>query len=192
MNRAAIYTRTMEGTEPDAATLQRYCADQGWEVVKQYHDRTLLGARDKRRQQDNLLRDSKGGLFDVVVVLSLSVWGKSLSHIVDSISALKKQGISLVSLQDKIDPETVDAMRIFMKAQKTEKIKAGMLIARLRGQQIGRTPTPTGQVASIISCFEEGKHSIREISRLKGIPRSTIHKIVAQHKSNLQGDQTVK
>lgn len=181
--RAALYTRTMEDHDPDADILRKYCGDQGWEIVHQYHDRTLLGAKDRRKQQDILLRDSKNNEFDVVVVVSLAAWGKNLKHIVDSISALKQQGVSFVSLQDQIDLETMVALKTFLKAQKSEKVKAGMMIARLRGLQIGRTPLPTSQVASIISCFEQGKKSVRDVAKQTSIPRSTVHKTIQQFKA---------
>lgn len=181
--RAALYTRTMEDHDPDADILRKYCGDQGWEIVHQYHDRTLLGAKDRRKQQDILLRDSKNNEFDVVVVVSLAAWGKNLKHIVDSISALKQQGVSFVSLQDQIDLETMVALKTFLKAQKSEKVKAGMMIARLRGLQIGRTPLPTSQVASIISCFEQGEKSVRDVAKQTSIPRSTVHKTIQQFKA---------
>ena len=185
--RAAIYTRTMEEHDPDATALRQYCADQGWDVVSEYHDRTLLGAKDRRKQQDILLRNH---CLDVVVVSSLSSWGKSLKHIVDTISALKQQGVSFVSVQDHIDPETVDTLKNFTKAQKSEKVKAGMMIARLRGLQIGRTPLPTSQVASIISCFEQGERSVRDVARLTGTPRSTVHSTLKKYRQG--GDQSVQ
>lgn len=131
------------------------------------------------------MRDSKNHEFDVVVVLSLAAWGKSLKHIVDSISGLKQQGILFVSVQDQIDPETVDALKHFLKAQKSASVKAGMLIARLRGLQIGRTPLPTSQVASIISCFEDGHPSVRDIAKKTSTPRSSVHKAISQWKAGL-------
>jgi DNA invertase Pin-like site-specific DNA recombinase len=192
MKRAAIYCRTPEGQDLDdqLTSLRVYCEQQGWEVVKQYHDRTLLGAKDKRKQQDILLRDARNHEFDVVVVLSLSAWGKSLKHLVDSMTGLKQQGVSFVSLQDRIDPDTVDALKSFMKAQKSEKVKAGMMIARLRGLQIGRTPLKNSQVASIISCFEQGDRSVRDVARLTGTPRSSVHSTLKKYRQN--GNQSVQ
>lgn len=192
MKRAAIYTRTMEGTEPDISVLRQYCADQGWEVVQHYHDHTLLGAKDKRKQQDILLRDAKAGVFDIVVVVSLSDWGKNLKHIVDTISGLKQQGVSFIALKDQIDPETVDALKTFLKAQKSEKVKAGIMIARLRGLQIGRKSLPKGQVASIISCFEQGERSVRDVAKLTGTPRSTVHSTLKKYRAELVERQAVQ
>lgn len=190
MKRAAIYSRTPEGQDLDdqLVSLHDYCSQQGWEVVQQYHDKTLLGAKDRRKQQDNLLRDARNNCFDIVVVVSLSAWGKNLKQIVDTISALKQQGVLFVSLQDTIDPETVEALKHFQKAQKSEKVKAGMMIARLRGLQIGRTPLPKSQVASIIQCFENGHPSVREISKRTSTSRSSVHKAISQHKANLMTD----
>lgn len=183
--RAAIYTRTIEDQDPDANVLRQYCADQGWEVVRQYHDRTLLGAKDRRKQQDILLRDAKNHEFDFVVVIGLASWGKSLKHIVDTTAGLKTLGIAFCSVQDQIDHETVVALKTFLKAQKSEKVKAGMMIARLRGLQIGRTPLKNSQVASIISCFEQGERSVRDVAKLTGIPRSSCHKAISQWKAGL-------
>jgi DNA invertase Pin-like site-specific DNA recombinase len=186
--RAVIYTRTVEGLNPDVLSLRQYCQEQGWSVVREYHDKTLLGAKDRRKEQDRLLRDAQNREFDVVVVSSLSSWGKSFKHLVDSISLLKAQNISFVSIQDRLDLEsqeifvrTVEAFKSFNKAQKSEKIKMGMMISRLRGLQIGRTPTPKDQLASIIAVFEEDKLSVREIAKKTSIPRSTVHKTLKQY-----------
>ncbi len=185
--RIAIYTRMTEGQDPDVLVLRQYCQEQGWSIVKEYHDKTLLGAKDKRKQQESLLRDARNHEFDVVVVLSLSSWGKSLIHLVDSISGLKTLGVSLCSVQDHLDLEaeeifnrSVGAIKNFTKAQKSEKIKMGMMISRLRGQQIGRTPTPADQLASIIAVYENDKLSVRDIAKRTSTPRSTVHRTLKQ------------
>lgn len=187
IKRAAIYTRTVEGQDPDTLVLKKYCSDRGWEVVQQYHDKTLLGAKDRRPAQDRLLKDVKDHAFDVVVVVSLSEWGKALKHLIDSISHLKAQGISFVSVRDCLDLQseeifvrTVSALKNFCKAQNSERIKMGMMISRLRGQQFGRVPTPADQLAAIIAVYEQGQVSVRDIAKRTGVPRSTVHQTIKQ------------
>lgn len=188
--RAAVYTRTIEGQDPDVLVLRQYCQENQLAIVGEYHDKTLLGAKDRRPAQDRLLRDARDHGFDVVVVPSLSSWGKSLLQLVDSISGLKTLGVSFVSVQDHLDLEneeifgrSVSAFKTFSKSQKAEKIKIGMMISRLRGLRIGRTPTPTDRLASVIAAFENDKLSVRDISKRTSVPRSTVHKTIQQYKA---------
>ena len=83
--RVAIYARC--STADQTVTLQldgvrEYAALRGFEVVEEYVDEAVSGAKARRPALDRLLDDAHRRRFDAVLVWKLDRLGRSLSHLI--------------------------------------------------------------------------------------------------------------
>ncbi len=201
--RTAIYCRVStadKGQNPDLQLipLRDYCKARGWTVVSEYIDRGVSGAKERRPQLDKLMNMAKKRQVDCIVVWKLDRWGRSLKHLINSLAELQSIGVSFVSYSENIDLSTpagkmmfhvIGAMSEFERSLIVERVRAGMAVARLRGQQIGRTPTPQHVIKKVIDVFQAEHLSVREISKKTETPRSTVFRIIQDFKAgNINAD----
>jgi DNA invertase Pin-like site-specific DNA recombinase len=113
---------------------------------------TASGARSDRPVLDQLLDQLRPG--DTLVVWKLDRLGRSLRHLVDTVTGLAECGVGFRSLQEAIDTTTPGgklvfhvfaALAEFERDLIRERTSAGLAAARARGRQGGRPPVLTGQ-----------------------------------------------
>lgn len=196
--RVGIYSRVStadkkQDPEVQLTPLREFCKARDWSIVEEYVDK-VSGAKDRRPALDRLMNDAKKRKIDVIVVWKLDRWGRSLKHLINSLSELQALGVSFVSYSENIDLTTpagrmmfhvIGAMAEFERSLIIERVKAGMAIARLRGIKIGRQPLPPADIVRVLDAHENKKLTIREIARETGIPRSTVFRVVKQFKEGL-------
>lgn len=114
-----------------------------------FRDTGFSGVLRSRPALDEALACLRPG--DTLVTWRLDRLGRSLSHLISLVSDLEKQGIAFKSLCDAIDTSTatgrlqfhlMGALAEFERSLISERTKAGMAAARMRGKRIGR---PTKQ-----------------------------------------------
>ena len=81
--RAAIYVRVStdkQTIDNQVAALRQIAERRGWEVVEQYSDAGISGAkgRDGRPDLDQMLKDASRRKFDVIMVWAIDRLGRSL------------------------------------------------------------------------------------------------------------------
>ncbi|KUY85262.1 DNA resolvase [Burkholderia cepacia] len=108
-------------------------------------DHGVSGSRFDRAGLREALQAAQPG--DALVVWRLDRLGRSLSHLVEVVSDLGKQGIEFVSLTECIDTRSstgmlmfhmIAALAEFERSLISERTRAGMAAARARGAKIGR------------------------------------------------------
>jgi DNA invertase Pin-like site-specific DNA recombinase len=118
-------------------------------IVEEYADK-LSGAKDDRPGLDRLLRDAKARRFDAIVVWKLDRFGRPLRHLVNTLADLEALGVAFISIQDSLDFSTpsgrltvqiLGAMAEFERSLISERVRAGMRVARKRGTKMGRPKT---------------------------------------------------
>ena len=57
--------------------LQKYVAEQGWELVDEYIDDGYSGTNFDRPEVQRLLEDAKNGRIDIIIVKDLSRFGRN-------------------------------------------------------------------------------------------------------------------
>ena len=138
------------------------------------------------------MNDAKKRKIDCIVVWKLDRWGRSLKHLINSLSELQSIGVSFISYQENIDLSTpagkmmfhvVGAMAEFERSLIVERVRAGMQIAKLRGQQIGRTPTPPYIIKQVLDVHLDENLSVRNIGKKTNVPRSTVFRILQDYKA---------
>ena len=94
-----------------------------------------------------MMRDARARRFDAILVWKLDRFGRSLRHLVNTLAELEALGIAFISLQDSLDFSTPSgrltvqilcAMAEFERSLISERVRAGMKIARKNGAKIGR------------------------------------------------------
>jgi len=96
--------------------LGELCKNRGWESIKVYREEGKSAHNESiaRRPVFKLLLDEAGrGLFDVVVVHTLDRWSRNLKVTLESLAALAKHDVSLISITENIDYSTPQG-KLFM------------------------------------------------------------------------------
>lgn len=80
----------------------QYCEEQGYNVLDEYIDRAYSGRHANRPSFTKMLRDSKKGTFEAVVVYQLDRFSRDKNDSVMSRAALLKHGVKLISATENI------------------------------------------------------------------------------------------
>ncbi|MBT3375642.1 MAG: recombinase family protein [Lentisphaerae bacterium] len=186
MKRAAIYLRvstTGQTVENQRLAIERYCALQGWKVVQVYEDVGISGAKDERPGLDQLKKDAVKGKFDVVIVWKFDRLARSTSHLLDTLSLLRRYGVDFVSTTEAVDTSTaagkmlltfLGAVGEFERSIIQERVKAGLERARAEGKKLGR-PRVGFDLERAIQLRGEGLGYL-QVARALGVPRTTLYR----------------
>ena len=150
----------------------------------------MSGVRDDRPEFLKMLDMARPG--DVIVVWRLDRLGRSLRHLIETVTQLSERGIELKSLKENIDTTTptgklmfhiVGAMAEFERDVIRERTTAGLEAARARGRKGGRpkaTETIKPRNLALAKELYAGKEkSIAEIMEQTGFKsRATFYKYV--------------
>ena len=109
--RAAIYVRVStdkQTIENQLRELRQIAVRRGWEVVREYHDAGISGAkgREARPGLDEMLNDAQRRQFDVVMAWAIDRLGRSLIDLLGTIQTLEACGVDLYLDQQSIDTTT--------------------------------------------------------------------------------------
>ncbi len=145
---------------------------------------TASGALDDRPQLAELLDHLREG--DTLVVWRLDRLGRSLRHLIDTVTALADRGVGFRSLRESIDTTTPGgrlvfhvfaALAEFERDLIRERTHAGLAAARARGRVGGRKPSLTPKQIQVARQMHEAKDStVTEIAKVLGVSRATIYR----------------
>jgi len=160
---------------------------------------TVSGAKAERKGLDEALEYVRKG--DILVVWRLDRLGRSLKHLIETISHLDSKNIGFKSLTENIDTTTsggklifhiFGALAEFERNLIKERTTAGLQAARARGRQGGR---PTLLSAKKIALAQElydnrdsKERSIAEICRSLNISRATLYRHIRKKQDEAAGE----
>jgi DNA invertase Pin-like site-specific DNA recombinase len=178
--RVGLYARvsTLNGQHPEMqlAELHEHSARRGWEIVGEYIDRGISGARERRPELDRLWADCRKRKVDAVLVFRYDRFARSLRQLVNALEEFRALGIDFVSLHEGVDTSTPNGRLVFgIFASIAEferelirgRVISGLAAAKARGVRLGR-PKRTVDAARIVALRSAGA-SWREISETLGI-----------------------
>src|ERR687886_1771102 len=124
---------------------------------------------------------------DTFIVWRLDRLGRSLRHLIDTVTTLKNQGIAFKSLTENIDTSTATgnlvfqifgALAEFERNLITERTIAGLDAARVRGRKGGRPRRnpQSGRVAMAKKLYRDRTLSIPEILKTLNISKATLYR----------------
>lgn len=150
--KAAIYARVStsnHGQDVGMQTreLREYCERRGFQIVEEYLDEGISGAKDSRPELNRLMADAHRRKFDAVVCWKFDRFARSVSHLLRALETFNSLGIAFVSLSEQVDTTTPAGRMIFTvlgavaeleRSLIAERVRAGLRNARAKGKRLGR------------------------------------------------------
>jgi DNA invertase Pin-like site-specific DNA recombinase len=145
---------------------------------------TASGARTNRPTLEQLVDQLRPG--DTLVVWKLDRLGRSLRHLVDTVTGLADRGVGFRSLQEAIDTTTPGgklvfhvfaALAEFERDLIRERTSAGLAAARARGHQGGRPTVMTAHKLQVAQeMYSSGQYTVAAIAKILGVSRASIYR----------------
>ena len=141
------------------------------------------GAKTERIGLEQALGYVRKG--DTLVVWRLDRLGRSLPHLISTMTDLEERGIGFKSLTENIDTTTsggklifhiFGALAEFERNLIRERTQAGLTAARARGKKGGSPKVLTGRKLSITQDLYDKRHSISEILQTLKISKATLYR----------------
>jgi DNA invertase Pin-like site-specific DNA recombinase len=146
---------------------------------------TASGAKTERKGLEQALSYVRKG--DTLVVWRLDRLGRSLPHLIATMTDLEERGIGFKSLTENIDTTTsggklifhiFGALAEFERNLIRERTNAGLTAARARGKRGGRPHALTAKQLSIARDLYEKYHPIQEILQTLKISKATLYRSI--------------
>lgn len=192
----ALYARistTTHGQSPEMQLreLREYASRRGWDVVGEYVDEGISGARERRPELDRLWADCRKRRVDAVVVYRYDRFARSLRQLVNALEEFRSLGIEFVSLHEGVDTSTPNGRLVFgIFASIAEferelirsRVRSGLAVAKAKGKKLGRPRTMVNpeQVAAL----RTSGASWRVISQQLGIGVGTASRALSSLSKN--------
>jgi DNA invertase Pin-like site-specific DNA recombinase len=193
--RIGLYARvsTMQNQNPEMqlAELREHATRRGWEVVSEYIDRGITGARERRPELDRLWTDCRKRKVDAVLVYRYDRFARSLRQLVNALEEFRALGIDFISLHEGVDTSTPNGRLVFgIFASIAEferelirgRVISGLAAAQARGVRLGRPPVSVD--ADQIASLRAAGVSWREISNRLGVGIGTCCRALQQRSKN--------
>jgi len=147
---------------------------------------TASGAKAERKGLEEALSYLRAG--DTLVVWRLDRLGRSLPHLIATMTALEERGIGFKSLTENIDTTTsggklifhiFGALAEFERNLIRERTQAGLLAARARGRTGGRPKALRDRRLSMAQALYNNKqNSIADICQTLKISKATLYRYI--------------
>lgn len=149
---------------------------------------TTSGAKSERPGLQDAMNHLRAG--DTLVVWRLDRLGRTLKHLIATITDLSDKGIGFKSLQENMDTTTsggklifhiFGALAEFEREVIKERTKAGLQAARARGRLGGRPKIQTvdpKKIAHARQLYDDGHMTVQEICDMLHIGRTTLYRYV--------------
>lgn len=149
------------------------------------------GSKSQRPGLEKALEFVRSG--DTLVVWKLDRLGRSIQHLIETVSVLNKRKVAFKSLQENIDTTSsggklifhmFSALAEFERDLIRERTDAGLKAARARGRMGGRPSLlDNRQIKRMIEMYEEQKNTVAEICKIYEISRPSFYNYLKRHKS---------
>ena len=184
--KVALYARVSTvGQDPEVqlVALRAHAAQRDWQVVEEFVDRGVSGAKERQRALDRLMKTAWAGQFHVVLVWRFDRFARSVKHLVAALETFRSLHVEFVSLQEQLDTATpigqamftiIGAMAQLERDIIRERVKAGLERAKARGIRLGRPRVPVAP-QELMALRDQGL-SVGEMARRLRCTRSTVRR----------------
>ncbi len=145
---------------------------------------TVSGKLERRPQLDDLLERVLPG--DTIIVWRLDRLGRSLRHLIATVTDLGDRDVGFRSLSEGLDATTpagrllfhvMGALAEFERDLIKERTVAGLAAARARGRIGGRRPVMTPDKLTVArAMYDAGDYTVQQIAATLGVGRATIYR----------------
>jgi putative DNA-invertase from lambdoid prophage Rac len=188
LRRVAIYARV---STHDQKTLpmqidkcSSFASSRGWQVTVNINE--VGSGAVKRPERERLLNLCRKRDVDIVVVWKLDRWGRSVSDIVSTLQELQELGVQFVSVTEALDFTTAmgramgSLLAVFSEFERemiSERVKAGLAQAKLKGVRLGRPSIVEDKREDILSLWKEGRNKSLIANKI-GVSRRSVARII--------------
>jgi DNA invertase Pin-like site-specific DNA recombinase len=181
------YMRVSSSSDRQTTDLQRDALLAAGVDARHLFEDHASGAKDDRPGLAKALAFVRSG--DVLVVWKLDRLGRSLSHLLSIVNALKEDRVAFRSLTEGMDTTTASgellfhvfgALAQFERTLIQERVVAGLAAARRRGRVGGRPPAITGEKLDAIFAALRGGMSKAAVCRNFEVKRTTLIETLAR------------
>jgi DNA invertase Pin-like site-specific DNA recombinase len=181
-------------TNEQNLNLQRDALLKAGVSAKNIFTDTITGTKEERPGLSQALSHLREG--DTLVVWRLDRLGRSLKHLIETVTVLKQQGIAFQSITENIDTSAATgqlvfhifgALAEFERNLINERTMAGLEAARARGRSGGRPrlKSGAGKVAMAKKLYRDRTLSIPEICKTLNISKATLYRWVSAGGGNV-------
>ena len=159
----------------------------------------LSGAKASRPGLDAAISFLRTG--DTLVVWRLDRLGRSLPHLLETVTGLQDRGVGFRSLTEQLDTTTsggklvfhvFGALAEFERDVIRERTRAGLAAARARGRKGGRPRAAAldeaRKVAVAQALYADTRLTVAEVCRALGVSRATLYRYVTAGRPRPTGD----
>ena len=181
------YMRVSTDNDRQSTDLQRDALLAAGVDARHLFEDRASGTRDDRPGLTKTLEFLQPG--DVLVVWKLDRLGRSLSHLLTIVNALKEKRVAFRSLTENLDTTTPSGEFLFQvfgalaqyeRALTRERVMAGLAAAKRRGRRGGRPPAITGEKLDAILAALDSRMSKAAVCRNFGVKRTTLIETLAR------------
>lgn len=190
-NRVGIYIRVSTADQTTAnqkIELLRVAEQRGWNVVEVYEDQAVSGAkaRDQRPAFQRMANDAAKGRINMVAAWALDRLGRTSRDVINFISDLPDQGVSLYLHKEQLDTTSAVGKLVLTimagvaemeRSRLVERINAGLARAKSQGKHIGR-PTVASETEQQILELRATGMGMRKIAAQVGCGNSTVQRVL--------------
>ena len=196
-NQAAIYSRVSTALQkPDLqiAELYSYAERADLNIIQEYSDIAVSGRKEGRPQLNKLMKAARNLEFDCILVWKFDRFARSVSHLLKALEEFHHLNIRFISVKDQIDTQSpmgkamftiIAVMAELESSLISERVKAGMAVAKAKGKKLGRPKTPSNLIDKIEELAASTNMSISMIkNEIRGkVSRAVIGRIVQKIRS---------
>ena len=191
-NRTAIYSRVstvLQKPDLQIAELHSYSKRAGLKIITEYSDLAVSGRKEGRPQLNKLMKAARNLEFDCILVWKFDRFARSVSHLLKALEEFHHLNIRFISVKDQIDTESpmgkamftiIGVMAELESSLISERVKAGMAVAKSKGKKLGRPKTATNLIDKIEELAGSTDMSINIIKKEIGgkVSRAVVGRIV--------------
>ncbi|MCM2280106.1 MAG: recombinase family protein [Oligoflexia bacterium] len=202
--RVCAYARvsTILGQDPQIqlAAIRQVAETRGYELVEEFVDTGVSGARESRPALDQMLEAARHGRFKLVLVTALDRLGRDTRNLLNLIHALDGYGVRVLSLREGLDFSgplgkamlaVAGAMASLERDLTAERIRLALAMKKAAAEKAGRTwrcgrPSKRSRdLREKIEALRAEGRSVREIAViLKGqVGKTTIAAMLSEKPS---------
>lgn len=127
--------------------IQAFCSRNNIEIIKEYVDEGVSGAKHKRPAFNKLIDALRRREFDTIICYKLDRIGRNLNHLINLFQEFENSKVTFISVTQEFDTSTASGKLMlhmlmmlaeYERSQLIERINSGLDRARKEGKSLGR------------------------------------------------------
>lgn len=195
----ALYARvsTLLGQDPENQLihLRQMAQGRGFEVVGEFVDKGISGAKERRPALDEMLKQAKQGKFQHIGVTALDRLGRSTKHMLLMMEEFRHLHVSLISMREGIEMNSPIGQLIMTVISSIAQLERSLISERIKnalaakkiaaaatgnGWRCGRVPVIGEEIEKQIVDLRRESYSIRQIAKKLEIGKSTVQRVLKE------------